>query len=488
MKSRWPLLLVLGGCGLILAWFLGHIEAVGGRPLTFIWGSDPAIYDPQQTSNPIAFEVFRHACEPLFYEQEGGVWGLLAEDEVEFRRNGREVVVRIRPHIFFHDGTELTAAIVQASFARLQTLGHSPLIADLEGVTIRADGQLVIFTLPAPDYEFVRLTLTNIYAAVVLPTGASDIFPLCTGPYRPDESLTLVRHEAYRWPPHYFQNRGAAHIPRLEILFEADGSRRTALLQTGRGCVLSLERQEAVQDMRLYTATGGITYLGFNQLNAVWQDETVRQALAMAVDKETLAQSGPYRAAQTPLTQAMIGYDPQAARWSHTYDLAQSQMLLAERGFDFTAEYTLLIAESNTYRELAQFVLADLAAAGLTNVQLRAVPRTALLRERQDFDLLFFDYAWNDYTAFANFLGPTPNNLLSYPEADVSGLVRAARGTADPDHRQTLISQAQQTILKKAIYEPLIIRELTFGVDPRCVSGESQLPNGLLVFHDAQTR
>ena len=495
MKSRWPLLLFLVGCGLLLIWFIRHIETVGGRPLTLVREVDPHSYDPQQTSAPTTFEVFRHACEPLFYEFEGTVWGLLAEDEVEFLHVGLVVIVRILPDIFFHDGTELTAEIVQASFERLQRLGKSSLLTNLEGVTVQADGKFVIFSLPQPDYEFVRLTLTSPYAAVVLPRSETDIFPICTGPYyfapelyRPDKSLTLVRHNRYRWAPRYFRNLGMAKIPRLEILFEVDSARRVDLLQTGRACVASLEREDAVEHKHIYEAIGGVIYLGFNQLHTAWQDEAVRQALAMAIDKERLAQSGPYLPAQAPLTPVTLGYSPQIAQWNHTYDQRQSQALLKELNFDFAAQYTLLIAEDSNYRELAQLILNDLTAVGLTNVQIRGVSRAAVLSERQNFDLLLFDYFWRDYTTLANFLGPTSHNLLNYPDDNIRELVRAARGTADPELRQALILQAQRLVLDKAIWEPLLFRKIIVGVESRCVTGQRQLKNGLLVFQDAETR
>lgn len=495
MKSRLSLLLFLAGCGLLLTWFMRHIETVGGRPLTLVREVDPHSYDPQKTSAPTTLEIFRHACEPLFYEFEGTVWGLLAEDEVEFRHDGREVIIRIRPDIFFHDGTKLTAEIVQASFERLQNLGKSPLLTNLEGVTIQADGKFVIFSLSQPDYEFVRLTLTSAYAAVVLPGPETDIFPICTGPYyfapelyKPDKSLTLVRHNRYRWAPRYFRNLGMAKIPRLEVLFEPDNARRVDLLQTGRACIASLEREDAVEHKRIYEAMSGVIYLGFNQLHTTWQDEAIRQALAMAIDKERLVQSGPYLLAQTPLTPVTLGYNPQTAQWNHAYDQRQSQALLEELSFDFAAEYTLLIAEDSNYRELAQLILNDLAVVGLTNVQLREVSRAAMLSERQDFDFLLFDYVWRDYTTLANFLGPTSHNLLNYPDDDIRKLVRAAQGTADPELRQALIFQAQRLVLDKAIWEPLLFRNIILGVESRCVTGQRQLENGLLVFQDAETR
>ena len=45
---------------------------------------------------------------------------------------------------------------------------------------------------------------------------------------------------------------------------------------------------------RRYTATGGVTYLGFNFQHPRWQDIRTRQALALALDKFVLAGGGPF--------------------------------------------------------------------------------------------------------------------------------------------------------------------------------------------------
>ncbi|NIV34445.1 MAG: hypothetical protein GWN58_34790, partial [Anaerolineae bacterium] len=59
--------------------------------------------------------------------------------------------------------------------------------------------------------------------------------------------------------------------------------------------------------------------------------------------------------------------------------------------------------ESNTYRELAAAVQQQLNAVGLSRVRVREVPRADILTQRQDFDLLLFDYAWGDYRALGIF-------------------------------------------------------------------------------------
>jgi peptide/nickel transport system substrate-binding protein len=488
-----------------LGWMVVRSDGLGWHPLVIVWSHDPGDYDPHHTSHPIAQSVFRHVCEPLFYEGfDGLVRGLLAEDDFEYGDGGRRVTVRLRPGITFHDRAPLDARAVQASFERLQRLGVSPLLNDLRDVTVTAqpDGRSVVFTLPEPDYDFVRLVLSNPYSAVASPQAddpAKPGFVACTGPYRfvpslyrPNRSLTLVRYPDYRWPPAYFVNRGAARIRQLRFVFEAERAKRLDLLLNNEGCVLSLSEEQvapvtALPHFRLYEATGGVTYLGFNFQRTRWQDVQVRRAVALALDKTTLAELGPFLVADTPLAPGTVGYDPRAAAFGYGYDPDRSQALLAQAGFDAEAEVVLLIPESNTYRELAAAVQQQMEAIRL-RIRVREVPRADILTQRQDFDLLLFDYAWGDYRALGIFLGPGPRNLLNYPGGDVAGLVAQARATADAGQRRQRVLEAQRIVLEQALWQPLLVRRITFAVNGACVGGERQSPEGELLFHDADTR
>lgn len=490
-----------------LGWLVGHSEGLAGRPLVIIWSHDPGDYDPHHTSHPVAQSVFGHVCEPLFYEDfDGVVRGLLAEDQVEYEDGGRRLTVRLRSGITFHDGTQLDARAVQSSFERLQRLGASPLLNDLRDVTLAAqpDGRSVVFTLPEPDYEFARLVLSNSYAAIVSPQASDPVEPgfvACTGPYhfapslyRSGRSLTLVRYVEYRWAPAYFAGRGPARIPQIHFIFEADRTGRLDDLLNGEGCVLSLSREQvasvaALSRFRLYEATGGVTYLGVNFQRPRWQDVQVRQAVALALDKTALAELGPFLVAATPLTPKATGYDSRAAAFGYDYDPVRSRALLARADFDADAEVVLLIPESNTYRELVAVVQQQLQTVGFSQVRVREASRSDILTQRQDFDLLLFDYAWGDYTALGIFLGPGPRNLLNYSGGDVASLVAQARTTDDLDLRQQLVLEAQRIILEQVLWQPLLVRQITFAVDGDCVAGERQHPlDEYLLYHDADTR
>ena len=41
--------------------------------------------------------------------------------------------------------------------------------------------------------------------------------------------------------------------------------------------------------------------------------------------------------------------------------------------------------------------------------------------------------------------------------------------------------------LEQALWQPLLVRRITFAVDGTCVRGERQSPEGELLFHDADT-
>ncbi|MCE7984210.1 MAG: ABC transporter substrate-binding protein [Caldilinea sp. CFX5] len=504
-SNQWLALALLVWLLLISSWLFVRSDGVGGRPLNIVWSYDPALFDPHQTTDPVAYSIFRHVCEPLFYEDfDGAVRGLVAEDNFKYTDDGRRLLVYLRPGITFHDGTPLTAAAVQMSFQRLLHLGNSPLISNLKEVKFIAHNErLIEFALPFPDYDFVRLVLSNPYAVIISPN--TDVrkepgFVACTGPYRfapelyqPEQSLALVRYGAYQWPPAYFANRRYAYIPKVQFLFQTEAEKRVDALLRGDVCVLSLDRDQLDRvstepHLQLYKASGGVTYLGFNFLQPRWQDVRLRQAVAMAINKVALAAMGPFDVADTPLNQAMTGYDSDAATYAHPHDPQQSRQQLQAVHFDPSAEIILLLPQSNTYRRLAEAIVQDLAAVGINNVRLREASRAEIASQRQQFDLLLFDYAWGDYTALAIFLGPGPRNLLSYPNGDVAELIQQARMAATDEQRQSHLLAAQRIVLANAIWQPLVIRQLTFAVDSRCVQDERQSPFGELLFHDAWTQ
>ncbi len=504
VSRKWARAMLWVWVSVVLVWFVGRSDGMGGQPLVSVWAYDPGDYDPHHTSSPMAYEIFRHVCEPLFYQDsEGELHGVLAEDDIAYRTDGQVLTVTLRSGITFHDGTPLNADAVVASFERLRRLGASPLLNELRNVSLTAgsDGRSVVFSLSRPDYEFASLVLSSPYAVLVSPQAegwSEPGFVACTGAYqfapstyRPGDTLTLIPYPDYHHVPPYAHEIAQPAIHRLIYRFEPDREARLQLLTAGPGCILSLSRRDeippALSHYRYYSATGGVTYLGFNFQRHRWQDPRLRAAIAMAIDRNALAAHGPYTVAETPLRPGTAGYNVNVAPFGYAHDPRHSRTLVSATGMDGTSEIVLLIPASHTYRTLAADLQQQLAAVGLSRVRIREVPREDLLAQRQDFDLLLFDYAWSDYTALGIFLGPGPRNLLNYPGDDVATLIAQARVTADQKEQHAIILEAQAIVLREAIWHPLLIRQIVFAVDERCVSGERATPFGELIFWDART-
>lgn len=359
------------------------------------------------------------------------------------------------------------------------------------------------FRLPKPNYDFVRLVLSNPYAAVVAAPSDSEVDPSfvsCTGPYkfastlyRPNKQLSLVRYEQYRWPPYDAKNQYSTNIHQLSFFFESDRDKRFKMLLKNQLCGLSINAEQAAvlsgnQDFRLYQTNGGVTYLGYNFLKPRWQDVHLRKAISMSINKTALAEQGPFVVAETPLTRSATGYDSRAARFTQPYDPEQARSMIIGMNTDLDAEIILLTPESNTYHDLSRMIAQNLKDVGFNNIRIREVARTDISMQRLDFDLLLFDYAWGDYTALSIFLGTGPHNLLYYPENDVASLIDGALSTPDLKQRKDMILEAQKIVLQDAIWNPLLVREIVLAINARCVNGEQLSPFGELILHDAYTR
>jgi len=501
IKSPFLLLIIL--LGLVIIWLASRTDAVMGKPLLMTWNYDPQLYDPHQSSDPIAYSIFRHICEPLFYEDyDGTIKGLLAQDDIVYTNNGQRLIIELRPDIYFHDGLLLDAAAVKQSFDRLKMFGMSPLISQFRNVQVEITSpNQIAFELPSPNYDFARLSLSNPYAAIV--NTAADGLPSCTGPYKftpdlytKDHSIILVSTPGYHWPPDYFKNKNRSKIPQINVQFVPEREQRFDMLLDEQVCLLSInseqfKRIESDQRFTFFEALGGVTYLGFNFLDERWLNLEARQAVATGLNKLELAQMGPFVISNMVFGQATTGYDERAATFGYSFGPIKSKQLLnkgwQETSFSIDDEIVLLFPTSNTYRELALTIQQQLRTIGLQNVRLHEVPRKDILQKRQEFDLLLFDYAWGDYTALSTFFGSGPRNLLSYTNSDIPALIEQSLATKEPRVKQNFLLHAQKIVLENAILHPLLTRQIIFAVNKNCVKQVRLSPFGELLFHDAYT-
>jgi peptide/nickel transport system substrate-binding protein len=374
----------------------GPGEPTAGGTLVFGGARLAASLDPALTSDGESFRVLQQVYEPLVDLAPGStneLVGVLAESWTG-EPGDTEYVFTLREGVTFHDGTPLNAEAVKINFDRMQSLDETDQAsayyygALMDGfgpdnliTSVEATGDLeVTFTLrePSPTFLFgITLTPFSIVSPAILEsTGAdssetstldTDVVQAGTGPfvmedYIPDDSATLVRNEDYWDEP--------AYLDRLIVRPIADPAARLQALQGG-----SIQGFDLVNPPDYETVeSDGFTlverlsfnglYLGLNPVareNAAAAesgvaevyageespvaDLAVRQAIAMAIDKEALIEAF-YGGRGSPADIFM----PPSSGWHEqvlagvtpdTFDPEGAAALLEEAGFTADSPATI---------------------------------------------------------------------------------------------------------------------------------------------------
>jgi peptide/nickel transport system substrate-binding protein len=275
--------------------------------------------------------------------------GELAEN-VQTAPDGLSVVFTLHDGVKFHDGKPLTSADVKYTFDALfaskstkapsffETVGgaRQPFVSSIEA----PDPRMVVFRLRRPWLEL----FANLVAIPIIPTGTFETQeqrPLGTGAFkfaRYDESQQVVDMEAH---DNYWE--GAPNIKHLRVKVILDANTQQAELVARRvdlainsalspDAYVNLARNPNLQFVQ--SPGVNVQYVGFNTESAPVNDARVRQAIAYAIDRESIIKNllqGQARIAHSILPQESWAYSP--GQKTYAYDPAQAKRLLDEANF-----------------------------------------------------------------------------------------------------------------------------------------------------------
>lgn len=287
---------------------------------------------------------------------------------------------KLRPGVKFHDGQPFGAKDVVATFDRLaDPASGSAALSVLKGVlskggTKLVDEHTVAFHLDAPNGNFPYYVSSDNYNAVLLPANYAGNYEksfIGTGPFKLERYETrrgasFVRNDAY-W--------GEKALPeRVQFAFYADEQAQ----------ILALQGQQA-DVMGTFTVQGGIGILNNPDFKVIgvrssahrqihmrndvptFKDKRVRQALALALDRDVLVR-GLFKG------RAVVGNDsPFAPIFPSTattvpqrkIDLAKARQLLAQAGVANGFDVTLTTEKYMEIPDLAVVVQSAAKAIGV---------------------------------------------------------------------------------------------------------------------------
>ena len=420
----------LAALGLLLPW-AGHAPAYapqrrgGGGTLKLLLWQGPTLLNPHFATGQKDQEGCRLFYEPLaVWSQAGELLPVLA-DAIPSRANGavaadgRSVVWKIRKGVTWHDGQSLTADDILFNY-RYSTDPQTAAVTASSYTGVKSLEKIdshsfrVVFERPTPFWSGAYATepliprhLFEPYIGAKSRDAPANLKPVGTGPYRfedfrPGDLVRGVLNPSYHMP-----NR--PHFDRVEIKGGGDAvSAARAVLQTGEfdfGWNLQVEdellkRLEASGKGVVVLQPGGA--VEFIQLNytdpnkevngershrdtrhPLFSDPAVRQAMALLIDRQAIAQFIYGRTAQAT---ANIITDPERFRSPNTrfeFNPDKAAALLEAAGWKLGRDrlrskdgkqLKLLFQTSiNAPRQKTQAVIKQAAAKAGIDIEIKAV-------------------------------------------------------------------------------------------------------------------
>jgi ABC-type oligopeptide transport system substrate-binding subunit/class 3 adenylate cyclase len=420
----------------------------------------------------------------------------------EVLEGGRKYIFHLRDDVRWSDGVPVTAGDFEYAWKRVldPAIGsHSAgLLYDIKGakafqrgevadpdrVGVRALDELtLVIELEGPTGYFLQLlahTATHpVPRHVVEAHGAAwtEMANLVTSgrfrllSWQRGESMVMARNPEYR-------GRFTGNVQRVELSLVSDWSSTLEMYEADRLDVLDLSELPAAEKDRARERHAGeyislpgrsTNYLGFDVSRPPFDDQRVRRALALAIDKQALAQVhlGGYASPATGgfVPPGMPGHSPGIGL---PYDPQQARQLLADAGYPGGRGFPDVDAVNLWDQALGQY----LQTLWRENLGIEIAWQT--------IDIAFFKYQrteglphtwihrWGaDYADPDSFLRTCPVWSTSQWRSEAyERLVEQARRLMDHERRMDLYGRADRILVEEAPIAPLYHGRSHFLVKP----------------------
>jgi peptide/nickel transport system substrate-binding protein len=438
----------------------------GGSGGTFVAGisAQPDQLDPHQTTAYASFQVLENVYDTLVVPDAEGAEYLPSLAE-EWQTSDDELTwtFTLRDDVTFHDGSTFDSADVVYSFDRIigEELGDAYKFTDVEDV-VAADPTTVEFRLARPVPNLLD-HVGNHKSTAILSEGAGDELDLATeangtGPFRltgsTADAITLEAFDDY-WGD-------GPQVDEVEFRFISEPTTALTSLETGEIDWTDNVPVQRIDDLEGQgvevgeVASVDYWYMATNFAREPFDRPEVREAIALALDRQAIADAAQFEHAQ--VNQTAI---PESSAWYHDYapyerDVDAARDLLDEAGVSDLSMGLMVTDEYPETIEVAEVIEANLGEIGIT-VSIETEQFSTWL-DRQgagDFDAFMLGWIGNidPYGYYhSQHVCEGTNNYQGYCDEETDALLNEAAVEADQDTRHDLYDQAAERIVDANSY------------------------------------
>lgn len=437
---------------------------------------NPTDLDPRSSRDAASYRVIELVYSSLFrFDSTGRTVPELVD--TFFVKNDVEYTFVLKPGVYFHDGKPLTA---EDAVFTLQWLKDHPgkAITDLYARLIRSitlqDERTFVIRLKEIYAPFIGLLTVGIVPRHIAEISPDTLhhYPIGSGPFRferwlQDQEIALSAFQQY------FEGRPYLDRVRLKII--ADENTAMLAMNSGELDVMmnnfNLANLKIFQDNPTlnvqYGKGSNFTYLAFNLQNRYLKKAAVRQAIAYAIDVEsiiTTLHGGIYPRATSLLPTFHWAYDSSLV--PIPYDPARAKELLDQAGYRdpdgdgprmrFTLVYKCTDKQSS--RQKAQIFQSYLEKVGI-GLKIEANEWGTFFQDIRNgmFDVYSLTQVgiYDPDIFYHFFFSMGPGNRFSYRNREMDRLIILSNSTLDGFMRKKYVQQIQQILMHDLPILPL---------------------------------
>jgi len=452
-------------------------QRAGGGVFVVALDSPALTLDPALVTDLSSARVVSQICETLVsYNPESGAFDPQLALSWAVSGDGRVWTFTLRSGVTFHDGTPLNADAVVQNITRWLDTSSPYHRGDFDYWQIifggfKGSGSKVRMAERVDDYRF-RLTLEEPWSpllaalslfpfSIVSPTTMrSDVdslrrHPVCTGAFRmeqwaSDGTVTLAANASY-WG-------GKSALDGVRFVALATETARLNALRSGQVHMAegsSASEANAARQIpgvkAILRPSRSIVFLSINQKAAPFDDARVRQAMAQAIDRKSIAGTlygGLAQEADQFVPPTVPGYDHGLD--GIVYNRSAARQLLSDAGYGglmtqlwYPTRARSLLAEP---RAMAETIADNLRAVDIVTV-INSADAVTYQQRSLDGGLPLYLQSWTgdmpDADSFLTglFASDTVSRSIGYASLELRTTVASARGEGDSKQRATLYQQ-----------------------------------------------